>query len=471
MDQDLVNRLQNPPQRPLELDNDPDLLYSLEVFLAVGNASQATYEAVCRAGLRCFSGVKILTYEQVKCRLADITGIHSIKHHICVNHCLTFMGPFKDDETCRRCGEPCYDPKILVANHGKKKVPRQEFYTITIGPQLQALSRSVESATNMRHGYAHLCNIVQEVHAQQQVHEWDNIYHGQLIINAVERGVICENDMMLMLSLDGAQLYRYKTSDCWMYIWIILNLPPHLRYKKKHVLPGGFIPGPKKPKNMDSFMFPGLHSMAILMKHGLCIWDAIKKSVHVSRPFLPLVTADGPGIAQVNGLVGHQGFHGCRLYCSLTGRHKPNAPHYYPALLKPQDYDIPGCNHETIDLHTLNPNPSSEEYKKNLQYVCKSPTDAIYKCRRHETGISKPSLLGALSRTLGMPGCLALDLMHLVLLNLPDLLLGLWHGTIDCDTDDDWSTWDWCVLRGETWKAHGEVVVKTTSYLPGVTVG
>ncbi|KZT02196.1 uncharacterized protein LAESUDRAFT_662285 [Laetiporus sulphureus 93-53] len=57
--------------------------------------------------------------------------------------------------------------------------------------------------------------------------------------------------------------------------------------------------------------------------------------------------------------------------------------------------------------------------------------------------------------------------MHLIALNIPDLLLGLWRGTLDCERPDDRSTWDWAVLRGETWKTHGEVVGKTLPYLPG----
>jgi len=65
-----------------------------------------------------------------------------------------------------------------------------------------------------------------------------------------------------MLSLNGAQLYEHKASDCWIYIWVIFDHAPHLQYKKKHVLPGGFIPG--KPKIVDSFLFPGLHHVSAL---------------------------------------------------------------------------------------------------------------------------------------------------------------------------------------------------------------
>ena len=58
-----------------------------------------------------------------------------------------------------------------------------------------------------------------------------------------------------------------------IYIWVIFNLPPNKRYKKHFVFPSGFIPGPNKPKNVNSFIFPGLHHLNALIKEGLTIWD------------------------------------------------------------------------------------------------------------------------------------------------------------------------------------------------------
>lgn len=76
-------------------------------------------------------------------------------------------------------------------------------------------------------------------------------------------GLLDKNDTILMLSFDGAQLYKNKASDCWMYIWIIVNLSPDGRYKKQ-VIPGGTIPGPNKPKIAESYLFPGLHHIATI---------------------------------------------------------------------------------------------------------------------------------------------------------------------------------------------------------------
>jgi hypothetical protein len=51
---------------------------------------------------------------------------------------------------------------------------------------------------------------------------------------------------VLLFFIDGAQLYAHKASDYWIYIWVILDLRPGLRYKKKFVVPGGIIPGPNR---------------------------------------------------------------------------------------------------------------------------------------------------------------------------------------------------------------------------------
>ena len=67
---------------------------------------------------------------------------------------------------------------------------------------------------------------------------YTDFFDGEAYLNAIRAGDIKRDDTVIMLSLDGAQLYRNKVSECWFYIWIILDLAPELRYKKCHVIPG-----------------------------------------------------------------------------------------------------------------------------------------------------------------------------------------------------------------------------------------
>jgi hypothetical protein len=460
LDDNVRTRLRNPPQETLDVD-DPDLRLSLDIFLAVSNASQDTYTNVRNAILRRHPETRILSFDQVKRKVSELSGVVSIIHHMCPNTCVAYTGPFANLENCPICGEPRYDANTCG--------PHREYHTIPLGPQLQALWRTSESVNAIQHRIRCTRQIINDLETSNGIIEaYDDIFHGWEYLNAVNRGDICEDDMVLLFSLDGAQLYESKASDCWIYIWVILDLPPDLRYKKKHVLPGGFIPGPNKPKNIDSFLFPGLHHLAALQKEGLRIWNARDNTVFTSHPYFSHGTADGPGLTYMNGLNGHKGAYGCRLYCPIKGRHKPCAPTYYPALLKPENYTVAGCDHDDVDVHQFPP-PSPDEYARNLAHVQASLNETQYKARRKETGISKPSIFSGLPpyRMIGIPGCFAIDLMHLVSLNLTEHFLNLWRGTLECERPDDKANWDWCVLHGEAWKVHGATVASATPYLPG----
>ena len=466
--EDVLARLRHPLEHPLDIDN-PDIRLSVELFLSIGNASQDTYTSARAAVLRRHPNDPILSFDQVKRKVAELSGVISIVHDMCPSSCIAYTGPYRDLETCPKCREPRFDPIKLAASGGDTKIARQEFHTIPLGPQLQALWRSPESADAMKYRHRQTELILEQLRVNNgAIPVYEDFYHGQDYIDAVSRGDISAFDTVIVLSIDGAQLYSDKASDCWMFIWTVFNLSPDLRYKKKAVLPGGFIPGPNKPKVVDSFIYPSLHHLAALQIEGLPIWDAQRDCLFVDHPFFALGTADGPGMTYLNGLVGHHGAYGCRLYCPTKGRHKPGGGHYFPAHLKPDHYNISGCDHGDINIRHI-PRVSPAEYKENLAYLLGATNETNFKERRRETGITKPSIFSGLppKRMLGIPGCFPADLMHLISLNLTDLLIKLWRGTIDCELSDDRETWDWAVLQGDTWKDHGKSVADATPYLPG----
>ncbi|KAG2052080.1 hypothetical protein BDR06DRAFT_863506, partial [Suillus hirtellus] len=102
---------------------------------------------------------------------------------------------------------------------------------------------------------------------------WSDFCDGSDYLEAITSGKIKEGDPVLMMSIDGAQLYKYKSLDCWIAIWVVFNQLPDTCYKKKYVLPSLIIPGPNKLKNINSFLFPGFHHLAAIQCEGLKIWD------------------------------------------------------------------------------------------------------------------------------------------------------------------------------------------------------
>lgn len=458
--EDVAERLRNPPSNHVQLTEDE--LLSLELFISIQNSAQYVYTSVRDAIHRRFPNCKLLSYEQAKHLVADITGVFPITDHMCIKSCIAYTGPFKDLDTCHICNEPRYD---------SSKCPRQVFNTIPIGPQLQALKRDKERAMALQYRVLHTAAILAELEENDNFpKKYTDFFDGSQYMDAVENGSIKEDDMVLMLSLDGAQLFMSKQSDCWICIWVVFDHSPNVRYKKPFVLPAFVIPGPNPPRIMDSFLYRSLQHLAALQKEGLHIWDASKEAIVNSHPFFALGTADGPGLTHLNGLVGHMGKNGCRLYCGTRGRRKPRGSHYYPALLKPLAYNVDGCDHPDLnfdDPHTFV--PSVAKYQEHLHLLVRSRNETNFKANRLETGIVKPSIFLGLdeNHSFPVPLCFGSDIMHHASLNIPDLLIPLWRGTFECSPTDKRSNWDWAVLTGDTWANHGKAVASATHYLPG----
>lgn len=59
-----------------------------------------------------------------------------------------------------------------------------------------------------------------------------------------------------MASTDGYQIFRQKRDDCWVILLINANLPPNIRVQHENLIISALIPGPKTPKNFNSFLRP-----------------------------------------------------------------------------------------------------------------------------------------------------------------------------------------------------------------------
>ena len=63
--------------------------------------------------------------------------------------------------------------------------------------------------------------------------------------------------------------------------------------------------------------------------------------------------------------------------------------------------------------------------------------------------------------------CFPVDTMHLFMLNISQLLISLWHGSIDHSKEDHPNTWPFAILYdGAVWQAHGASVAGAGLYLP-----
>jgi hypothetical protein len=465
------SRLHNPAQEPPKLSE--DTMHSLRLFLKTLNAADDVYEGVREENVRTAEARgedrEILSLHEIERLLEDLTGVEPVVHDMCPEKsCAGFTGPFAEMDKCPYCGADRYK-WVIEVQHGRRiRVRRgcKQFYTIPIGPALQAMFRTVEAARQARYRR----EATERMKAEFEEHGGVPVYHdyvdGSLYREYERLKRIRPQDIVVLISADGLQLLKMKKSDCWIYVWVILDLSPNVRFKKRYILPGGFVPGPEHIGNNASFLLPGLQNFNAISKEGLHLYDALDKAVFVSNPFLAFETADAIALAQMNQVNGHRGYLGCRLFCPHKGRRAMDDSHYYPACKCAHGPRVPGSDHPDYDPAHFPP-PSSEDYDARLTRLLSARTPEELKDLRKETGMSAPTVFLGLSRMFPFPLCTCPDCMHLHGQNITTLFFGLWHGTLTHHKTDPPSAWPWRVLVGDTWKWFGAKLADARRYLPG----
>jgi hypothetical protein len=121
-----------------------------------------------------------------------------------MNSCIAYTGLFLELESCPVCSQPRYDQFWLQVSDGKDRTPCQEFHTIPIGLQIQALYHALETAVHAHYLHQEQSYVLSEVESKSCLAEYLNVLHGSDLIDVFEDGHIEEDDIVLMFSIDSA---------------------------------------------------------------------------------------------------------------------------------------------------------------------------------------------------------------------------------------------------------------------------
>ncbi|KAH8981054.1 hypothetical protein EDB86DRAFT_2813223, partial [Lactarius hatsudake] len=91
LDGDLIDRLCNPCERPADI-SDPDIRLSLDLFLAVTNASEDIYKSCRDAILRRYPESSVLSYHCVKKLVTEISGVVAVYDDMCIIRAMHLQG-------------------------------------------------------------------------------------------------------------------------------------------------------------------------------------------------------------------------------------------------------------------------------------------------------------------------------------------------------------------------------------------
>ena len=191
---------------------DPQLHLSLSTYMALSaHSSEATYSAVYRSIKKCYPNSTMLSFDQVQNQLKSISGILLLHFDMCANSCMAFTGPFSELKKCLFCSEDHFQN----SHNSNMSILCRQFVTLPIGLQLQALWCHPIMVAKLRDHLWHTRKALTYRNTENGIQNYDDICCGSKYLDLVESRKIHNNNMLLNVLMDGAQLYRDKESDAW----------------------------------------------------------------------------------------------------------------------------------------------------------------------------------------------------------------------------------------------------------------
>ena len=233
-----------------------------------------------------------------------------------------------------------------------------------------------------------------------------------------------DRDIALGFATDGFAPFKKRKHTAWILLIFNYNLPPDQRFQKDNILCVGIIPGPNKPWDADSFIYPLVKEL-LELAIGVSAYDALSKRLFALHAYVIAGFGDIPAVSMLMHMKGHNGLCPCRM-CEIQGIRVPNSRNnslYVPLsrLNHPAPTGIVEYDPENLPLR------SHDRIMAQANSVETAPT----KVRREELakayGIKGVPILNALG-SLRFPQSFPYDFMHLIWENLIPNLVLFWSG-------------------------------------------
>src|SRR5260370_37627336 len=207
-------------------------------------------------------------------------------------------------------------------------------------------------------------------------------YQGLLLEQVIIDGVACSHryfsdprDVALGLLTDSFQVFCQvcgRSATCWLIITINFNLPPSECIHMDNIIPIAIIPGPKAPKDINSFFCPLINECKLLTK-GIHMYDVAHNESFDLHIYPISIHGDMQAIKHCTNLKGSNAFHLCHA-CLIQAVQDESKPHstYYVPLHQPKQPRVEDSEWgpETLPYHTQ----TQSKHNKVLQDILQRDT-------------------------------------------------------------------------------------------------
>jgi Transposase family tnp2 len=246
-----------------------------------------------------------------------LSGFQPVHYHCCPFSCVCYTGPYETLKKCPKCNADQYK-----ADH---MTPQAIYNYLPIIPHLCVMLASTSYATKMQYRSKHETDPMKITDIFDGTH-----YHSlrETFIMIGNEGLPMwffsdPHDIALGLSTDGFGPFKHRTETAWPTILFNYNLLPEEWCLKQNIISTGVIPGPKKPCDFNSFLWPLVQEL-LQLKIGVSAFDAITKVVFLLHAYLIVIFGDIPAVSMIMHIKSHNTISPCCM-CMIKGVHIPSS--------------------------------------------------------------------------------------------------------------------------------------------------
>lgn len=369
--------------------------------------------------------VHAVKLNKVAYHLQKYSDYQHIQYNCCINSCCCYA-EYPDLLSCPFCGHPRYQYAIGTST----AKPYCTFDYLPISHRLRSLWSSPQMAETMKKYRRGISNNRSQ---NRRTDYWDsNLYH-----DISQNGLLTEiTDMGFILTTNGLLLFQIGSAEIWPIFLINLNLPPLERVKEDNIITVGFVPGPKSPVDLESFLRPLVDELGILMDGYKDVYNGHMKTTFTLRGNVVLVSGDMPAMSKLMAMKGTNAYAYCR-YCKIRGIHCKRRRHVYCPLKPPNHNSSPRRkdNDEEIlddidpDVHYPEYDPRNLPLRTHQEFIQQALqiTEEINPDLATLWGINHLSILAEIP-TLDFPRSFVIDIMHLLYEGLSRIMVSHWSG-------------------------------------------
>jgi hypothetical protein len=397
----------------------------------------------------------VASWKITKARAEFLATFRPVAYDCCISSCCCFVGPNSDLSHCPYCHEPRFNSKGRA---------RRRFTYAPLIPRLKAFYQNKEFGQSMlyRSKYQHDGTNLRDV---MDGANYQRLRGSNVTINGQLRPYKYfedHRDIALGLSTDGFCPFRKRKKTCWPILIYNYNLSPEIRFWMRHILCVGVVPGPYKPKDFDSFLWPLVEEL-LKLAAGIKAYDLSSDEIFALRAFLILVFGDIPAVSMVMRMKGHNGLVPCRM-CKITALRTPNSrsPGHYVPLHRARHPAVKNNNAVTHVYDPANlPLRTHADFLDTARAVQMAPTTAQSNILAKNSGIKGIPILSYLP-SLFFPFSFPYDFMHLIFENVMKNLILLWTGGFK-GLDEGTGQYH---LMPKVWEAVGTATAASGSTIP-----